>query len=149
MRAPLRYGAGPLHLLVMVGCFALAGYAGVRLLDARPIAVAVWFAAAVVAHDLVLFPLYALADRSAQAVLRRRTPVPWINHLRVPVLLSGLLLLVWFPLIFQLSGFYTAVTALPAGVYLGRWLLVTGVLFTGSAVVLAVRLRRASSSWRS
>ncbi|GAA3223848.1 hypothetical protein GCM10017691_11250 [Pseudonocardia petroleophila] len=140
-----RYGAGPVHLLAMVGCFALAAYAGVRLLDARPLAVAIWFTAAVVAHDLVLFPLYTLADRSAQAVLRRRAPAPtlWINHLRVPVLLSGLLLLVWFPLIFQLSGFYTAVTALPAEVYLGRWLLVTGVLFTGSAAILAGRLLRA------
>lgn len=67
----------------------------------------------------------------------------------MPVLLSGLLLLVRFPLIFKLSGFYTAATALPADVYLGRWLLVTGVLFVGSAVVPVVRLRRASSSWRS
>lgn len=141
-----RYGAGPLHLLVMVGCFALAAYAGLRLLDARPVAVAVWFAAAVVAHDLVLFPLYTQADRSARAVLRRRpAPVQWINHLRVPALLSGLLLLVWFPLVFRLSGFYTAVTALPADVYLGRWLLVTGVLFTGSALALAVRLLRSST----
>lgn len=70
-----RYGAGPVHLLVMVGCFALASYAGVRLLDTRPLAVAIWFTAAVVAHDLMLFPLYTPADRSAQAVLRRRAPL--------------------------------------------------------------------------
>lgn len=150
------YGAGPLHLLALIGCFALAGYAGVRLLDDAPLAVAVWFTGAVVGHDLVLFPLYTVADRSAQAVLRHRAaplpPVPWINHLRVPVLLSGLLLLVWFPLIFQLSGFYTAVTAMPADVYLGRWLLLTGVLFTASALAFAVRVRRRSRShdagWR-
>lgn len=139
------YGAGPLHQLVLVGCFALAGYAGVRLVDSRPLGVAVWFAGAVIGHDLVLFPLYTVADRSAQAVLRHRRaplpPGPWLGHLWVPVLLSGLLLLVWFPLTLQLSGFYTAVTDLPSDVYLGRWLLITGALFVGSALVLALRLR--------
>ena len=58
----------------MLAGFALLGYV---LVAVRPAAlwnpgiwwqsVAVWFAAAVIGHDLVLFPLYALAD----AVLAR------------------------------------------------------------------------------
>ena len=58
-------------------------------------------------------PLYTLADRSAAAVFRHIPPklptVQWINYLRVPVVLSGLLLLIWFPLIFRLpTGFQAA-----------------------------------------
>ena len=36
--------------------------------------IAVWFAAAVVGHDLVLFPLYALVDRILSTRLGRRSP---------------------------------------------------------------------------
>ncbi|PZS19620.1 MAG: hypothetical protein DLM60_09890, partial [Pseudonocardiales bacterium] len=62
-----------------------------------------WFLGAVIAHDLVLFPLYALADRSLSTGLRSlrpgsppgRTPprVAALNYLRVPILGTGLLLL--------------------------------------------------------
>ncbi|HET7327780.1 MAG TPA: hypothetical protein VFJ14_10915 [Nocardioidaceae bacterium] len=140
------YGGNPLHLLAMLACFALAGYAGVRLLDAGAVGVAVWFVGAVIAHDLVLFPLYAVADRSVQGVLRHRAgplpAVPWINYLRVPVLLSALALLVYFPLILRLTDIYEGVTAMPVSVYLGRWLLLTGALFAVSALAFALRLRR-------
>ncbi|MEV6762583.1 hypothetical protein AB0N16_18510 [Streptomyces sp. NPDC051105] len=68
--------------------------------------------------------------------------MPWINHLRVPTFLSGLLLLVWFPLVFRPAGPYPGGTGLSYDVYLGRWLLITGVLFAASAVAFAVRLRR-------
>jgi hypothetical protein len=61
-------------------------------------------------------PLYSLADRSAMAVFRHRRPylpeVPWINYLRVPVVLSGMLLLIWFPLIFRLPTRFPATTTL-------------------------------------
>jgi hypothetical protein len=140
------YGSNPLHLLALIGSFALAGYAGLRLFDARPMSVAVWLFGAVIAHDLMLFPLYALADRSIQKVLQHRPApvpaVPWINHLRVPVLLSALLLLVYFPLILGYPPGYTAITGMPLSVYFERWLLVTGVLFTASALAFALRLRR-------
>lgn len=140
------YGANPLHLLALLGCFALAGYAGIRLFDAGVVGVLVWFVGAAVAHDLVLFPLYAIADRSMQAVLRHRAPalpdLSWINYLRVPTVLSALMLLVYFPLIFGLTDTYTAVTAMPVSVYLGRWLMITGVLFTLSAVAFALRLHQ-------
>lgn len=139
------YGANPLHLLAMLGCFALAWYAGAGLLHAKPVGVVVWFAGAVVGHDLILMPLYALADKSVMTVFRHRPPklptVPWINYLRVPVVLSGLLLLLWFPLIFRIPSHFPRTTDLSLDPYLGHWLLVTGALFLLSAVVFAVRLR--------
>ena len=139
------YGANPLHLLALLGSFALAGYAAVQLVHARPLAVAVWFLGAVVGHDLLLMPLYSLADRSALAAIRHRAArwpaVPWINYLRVPAGLSGLLFLVWFPLILRLHTNYQASTTLSPDPFLWHWLAVTGVLFLLSAVLLALRLR--------
>jgi len=141
------YGASPPHLLGMLGCFGLAGYAATRLLVGRPVAVAVWFVGAAVAHDVVFFPLYAIVDRSVTAVLRRRgralPPGPWVNYVRVPAMLSGLLLLVWFPLILRLPSAYAPSTGFSTRPYLGRWLLVSGGLFAASALALAVQLRRA------
>ena len=112
MRRFLRwYGASPLHLLTMLGCFALAGYAAAELLPGNPVGILVWLVGAVIGHDLLLLPLYTLADRSAMAVFRHRPPrlpaVPWINYLRVPAALSGMLLLIWFPLIFRLPARFT------------------------------------------
>jgi hypothetical protein len=147
MRRQLRwYGASPLHLLALLACFGLAGYAAVRLASSHPVAVAAWFGGAVIGHDLLLMPLYSLADRSAMAALRHRAPplpaTPWINYLRVPAALSGLLLLVWFPLILRLRSPYHASTTLSADPYLWHWLAVTGTLFLLSAVAFALRLRR-------
>ncbi|HTU72853.1 MAG TPA: hypothetical protein VMG38_04975 [Trebonia sp.] len=146
MRRLLRwYGANPLHLLVLLGGFAVAGYAAARLVPSRPAGIAVWFIGAVIGHDLLLFPLYTLADRSAAAVLRHRAArlpaVGWINYLRVPAALSGLLFLVWFPLILRLRTRYQASTTLSQDPYLWHWLGVTGALFLLSAVALALRMR--------
>jgi hypothetical protein len=144
------YGANPLHLLALICAFALAGYAAVRLFAVQPLGVAVWLVGAAIGHDLILFPLYALADRSAESVLRHRTAdlptKPWINYLRVPMFLSGLLLLVWFPLIFRMVAGFQAATGLTQDVYLGRWLAITGVLFGGAAVAFALSLRRVRQS---
>ncbi|MFF7929159.1 hypothetical protein ACFZDP_50430 [Streptomyces mirabilis] len=140
------YGSGPLHLLVLIASFALTGYAMVRLFAVQPWEVAIWFVGAAILHDLILLPLYSLADLSALYVLRHRAAdsptVPWINYLRVPTFLSGLLLLVWFPLIFRLAVPYPGDTGLSDSVYLGRWLAITGVLFCASALAFALRLRR-------
>jgi hypothetical protein len=139
------YGASPLHLLTMLGCFALAGYAAAELLPNNAVGILVWLAGAVIGHDLILMPLYTLADRSAMAVFRHRPPslpaVPWINHLRVPTALSGMLLLIWFPLIFRLPGHFPVTTTLSLDPYLWHWLAVTGALYLLSAAVLAMRLR--------
>jgi hypothetical protein len=149
MRRLLRwYGAGPLHLLSLLACFGLAGYAAAQLVSPRPLGVAVWLLGAVIGHDLLLVPLYSLADRSAVAVFRHRAPglpaVASINYVRVPAALSGLLLLVWFPLILRLTAAYHASTTLSPDPYLWHWLAVTGALFLLSAVAFAVRLRRTS-----
>ena len=148
MRRQLRwYGASPLHLLAFLGCFALAGYAAARLVPSRPLGVAAWFLGAVIGHDLVLMPLYSLADSSAAAAIRHRAPqlpaIPWVNYLRVPAALSGLLLLVWFPLILRLRTRYQASTTLSPAPFLWHWLAVTGALFLVSAVAYALRLRAA------
>ncbi|HEU5392668.1 MAG TPA: hypothetical protein VFV73_42935 [Streptosporangiaceae bacterium] len=153
MRRLLRwYGASPLHLLALLACFGLAGYAAARLVSSRPVAVLVWFGGAVAGHDLLLMPLYSLADRSAMAAIRHREPnlpaAPWINYVRVPVALSGLLLLIWFPLILRLRSPYHASTTLSADPYLWHWLAVTGTLFLLSAVAFALRLRSRSRAVR-
>jgi hypothetical protein len=139
------YGSNPLHLLVSIACFALAGYAAYQLRAGDVRGILIWLAGAVIGHDLILFPVYAIADRSMTAVFRRRPPalpaVPWINYLRVPVVLSAILLLMWFPLIFRLPKQFTVDhTALPITPYLGHWLAITGGLFLLSALTLALRL---------
>jgi hypothetical protein len=146
MRRFLRwYGASALHLLTMLGCLALAGYAAAELLPGNFVAIPVWLAGAVIGHDLILLPLYTLADRSARAVFRHRPPsppaVPWINYLRVPTALSGMLLLIWFPLIFRLPTRFHATTTLSLDPYLWHWLAVTGALYLLSAAALAWRMR--------
>jgi hypothetical protein len=135
------------------GSFALAGYAAVQWLSLDVFGIAVWFVAAVVGHDLLLMPLYTLADRSAAAVFRhipaKLPTVQWINYLRVPVVLSGLLLLIWFPLIFRLPTGFQAATPLSLNPYLWHWLAVTGALFLLSATALALRLRPGRVGTRS
>ncbi|GAA4983939.1 hypothetical protein [Actinopolymorpha pittospori] len=147
---PLRwYGAGPLHLLVLLGSFALAGYAAMRFVPGNPLGVAAWFVGAIVGHDLLLLPLYSLLDRGARAVFRHRPapgplpPGPWINHLRVPAVLSALLFLVFAPLILRLPSGFEHITGRPVTPYLTHWLLITGALFVGSAVILAWRVGQA------
>jgi len=100
-----RYGSSPLHLLALIACFALSAYAALQV-SGNPavVRIGLWFLGAVIAHDLVLFPLYALADRCLTGLRGRRPATPargTVNYLRVPALLSGLLLLVFFPLILR------------------------------------------------
>ena len=140
------YGASPWHLAAMVGCFALAGYAVSRIGDSPVLVrIALWFVGAAIAWDLVLGPAYALADRALLVPLRRAAPlgVRLVNHVRVPALLSSLLLLVWWPLVRQRSeGVYAVKTGLDQDPYLGRWLAVTAVLFGVSALLWLVRVGR-------
>ncbi len=149
------YGENPMHLLALLGCFALAGYAvsfAAQTDTPTALLLAAWFVGAVLGHDLVLFPLYALADRSLLAGRRARrrrtarpTRVPATNHIRAPLLGSALLALIFLPVIIrQGEASYTAAAGLTMGPFLGRWLLITGVLFLISAVAYAVRLARAA-----
>jgi hypothetical protein len=142
------YGAGPLHLVAITASFSLAGYALLQILD-RPQALdfALWFGAAVIAHDLVLLPFYSLlaliAYRGLDVSRGAPTRVAALNHVRIPAMLSGLTLLVWFPLILRLTDRYEATSGLSIEPYLGRWLLLTGVMFALSGIVFAIRVRRA------
>ena len=139
-----RYGASPLHALAHLAAFGLAGFAVLQLFDARDaFRVLVWFVAAVVLHDFLLLPFYSALDRAAQAIGGRLRAV---NYLRVPAGLSALLLLVYFPLILQRStDKLEQVSGAPAADYLGRWLLISGVLFAGSAVLFVARSRSAAA----
>jgi hypothetical protein len=145
------YGSNPLHLLSLLACFGLAGYAVLQAAHGPlPLRMAAWFVGALIGHDLLLFPLYAVADRTLTTLVPRRrgrllTPPGTVNYLRVPALLSGLLLLMFFPVILRRSeGPYGAASGLDQSPYLARWLLLTGAAFAVSAVLLALRWRRSA-----
>lgn len=152
------YGSRPLHLLTMLSGFALLGYIIVTVKLATLWSpgtwwqsIAVWLAAAIIGHDLLLFPLYALADRALFARFPRRTTNPNVsarNHIRVPALGAGLTLLIFLPgIIEQGSTTYHAATGQTQQPFLGRWLLLTAAMFAASALSYAARLalaRRAS-----
>ena len=146
------YGSHPLHLLTLIAGFALFGYVVATI---RPVtlwnpnawwqSMLVWFAAAIIAHDLVLFPLYALADRILVAASRIRprstASVSPLNYVRVPALSAALTLLVFLPGIIQQGArTYAAATGQTQEPFLGRWLLLTAAMFAVSAVLYAVRL---------
>lgn len=133
----------PLQLLLLACSFALAAYAGVRLLAGDWFGVALWIVGAALLHDLVLLPLYAVLDRALVKAAGRRREL--IMYVRVPAALSLLLLLVWFPLISgRVAERYPSATGLSADGFLTRWLLMTAALFGGSALLLVLRLRRAT-----
>jgi hypothetical protein len=144
------YGAGPLHLLAILASFAVAAYALGRALEltSNPDRIVLWLGGSIVAHDLILFPVYALLGALAAGALLRgdrssRLRIAALNHLRVPALLSGLLLLVWYPLVAgPADRGFMRVTGLSKDVYLERWLLLSGALFAASAVVFALRRPR-------
>jgi hypothetical protein len=134
-----RYGHGPLHLLGHLALVALAAFALSKMFRAdvapRPANLALWLALGALVHDLVLLPAYSLVDRAV-----RLLPAPLVNHVRFPMAISGLLLLVWFPLILerQPRNYVNALGREPPD-FLGRWLAVTAALFAVSALLYAVR----------
>lgn len=135
----------PLQLLLLACSFALAVYAGLRLLSGDWLGVALWVVGAALLHDLVLLPLYSLADRVTLGGLGAVGRREWAMYVRVPAALSALLLLVWFPLISgMVAEHYRSATGRSADGFLTRWLLITAVLFGGSALLLAGRRRRAA-----
>jgi hypothetical protein len=173
------YGAGPLHLSVALLALTVAGYVTLRVAQGAvgaPVAFAVWFLAAIVAHDFVLVPLYSLLDRLGRraAGVRRARPederrlvlarrdgrwvvepaarsvppprVSWLNHVRFPALASGLLLLLFFPLVLGLSEEdYALASGQSTDGYLERWALLSAGLFAVSGAVYAVRRLRSGA----
>jgi hypothetical protein len=141
-----RYGARPAHLSALLACCAIAGYAASFLLgDPALLRVLTWFVGAAVVHDLVLFPLYALADRALGRLPRLR--VPLVNHVRVPLLGAGLTFLVFLPgIVRQGEATHLAATGLDQQPYLGRWLALVAAMAGLSALLYLVRLTRRSGA---
>jgi hypothetical protein len=97
----------------------------------------------VIAHDLLLFPLYALADRAlfARTGSARHPNVSARNHIRVPALGAALTLLIFLPGIIQQGApTYQAATGQTQQPFLGRWLLLAAAMFAVSAICYATRL---------
>ena len=145
-----RYGANPLHLAAHLVVFAIAAFAIVRIASGAGLVKLIGlYVGFVIAHDLVFMPVYSGLDRAVRAMLARvsvrsSARVPAINHIRAPAVISGVLLIIYAPLIsgkadagyFQASGHHLEG-------YLRNWLLISVILFVGSGLIYALRLRRA------
>jgi hypothetical protein len=155
------YGANPLHLLAHIGVFFIAGWAIAQIFRAGfVINWIAWFLGAALLHDLVLVPLYSALDRGLQISVGRdgggppagagaeddppdRTRPSPLNHLRVPAVVSAILLLVYFPLILgYASKNYEHDTGHALAGYTRNWLLICAGLFLFSALVYVVRVIR-------
>ena len=134
-----RYGASPLHLLAHLALLPLVAFALLQIAERGDAArILIWLALSAVVHDLLLLPFYGLHDRAAQ-----RTAGRAVNYVRVPVLLSGLLLLVFFPVISgKGNGTFHGVSGLDYEGYFARWLLITAALFAISGAAYRLRGRR-------
>jgi len=144
------YGASPVHLLAALASLAVSAWALLQVFDviSTPGRFLLWFVGAIVLHDFVFLPLYSLLGLGASGALTRgeqpsRFRIAALNHLRIPVMLSALMLLVWYPLVLSKSpaGFEGA-TGRSTDIYMERWLALTAVLLVGSALLLAVRARK-------
>jgi hypothetical protein len=150
------YGSNPLHLLAHIGVFFIAGWAISQIIGAGfAINWIAWFLGAALLHDLVLLPLYSTIDRGLIATVgapvtsigdepdgAARRPSP-LNYLRVPLVVSGILLLVYFPLILgYASKNYRHDTGHALAGYTRNWLLICAGLFLFSALIYAVRVIR-------
>lgn len=167
-RAAQLYGDRLFHLVVVTAALAFGAYAVATLgIDNlfNPVtwwqSIAVWFAVAVIAHDLVLFPLYSLFDRLIpRAAAQRRSDgvrapgflrVPVVNYVRIPTMAAGLLLLMFLPGIIRQGAFtYEAATGLTQEPFRGRWLLIVAAFYLISflcylAATAARRARRSGS----
>lgn len=135
------YGASPVHLLAHLVLLPLAAYALLQIADTRnAVRILVWLLASAVLHDILLLPFYGVLDRVA-----RRATGSAVNFIRVPALLSGLLLLVFYPAIAGKGArSFSRVSGLDWSGYLGRWLLVTAGLFLLSGALYLVRGRSRS-----
>lgn len=147
-RTPLRRaGLGTwalVRLALLLGCFALAYYTVDLLLFDDPSLpwVAIWFAGALILHDLVLFPLYAGGDLVLALALRAlpRPRVPLVNHVRIPVLGAGLTLLMFLPgIIGQGTATHLRASGLDQQPYLENWVRLAVGLFAASAVIWVAR----------
>lgn len=145
-----RYGASPLHLVAHLGGFAIAAIALDRIFSGGDVKeLLLWYLGFAIVHDLVFVPVYTGLDRAlrmagARLSLPSRSGVPVVNHLRAPAVISGVLLIVYLPLISGRSDSgYFALSGHHLTHYVRNWLLITAALFVGSAVVYCLRVVRA------
>jgi hypothetical protein len=142
------YGSHPLHLIGHLGLFFIAGWAITQILGGGFIINWIaWFLGAALLHDLVLLPIYSTLDRGVVHDARRRrpgrAPHPSLNHIRVPAMIAGVLLLVYCPVILGLSARnYRNDTGHQLAGYTRNWLLITAGLFLSSALVYVMRVMR-------
>lgn len=141
------YGASPLHLAAHLVALAVVAFAFDRIFSGGRIPVLlVLYLGLVIAHDLVFVPFYTSLDRLMRGVLAplsssRRLGVPVINHVRAPLLISALLLLIYGPLISGLSDrSYFAFSGHHLEHYGRNWLLITAALLLGSSLIYAARV---------
>jgi hypothetical protein len=150
-----RYGASPLHLAGHLVVFAIALFAIWRIASAQSvvklIALYIGFA---IAHDLIFLPAYSGLDRAMRTAIARLPigrpgSVPAINHIRAPALISGLLLIIYAPMVSGRDARgYLLSSGHPVDGYLRNWLLISVALFLGSAVIYALRVGRAATKSR-
>jgi hypothetical protein len=147
-----QYGASPLHLLTLMASFAVSGAAidgWLHLPTSQVVTIIIWFLAVAIGHDLVLLPLYSLVDRIAFGAGRRRVASPAVGsppgsaYVRVPLLLSAILLIAFFPEILRLgNASFESASGHSQDPYLARWLLASGILLALSAFAYALSLAR-------
>ena len=93
---------------------------------------------------MIFLPIYLILDLIARLGIQDHAlrNVRAINHIRFPLVISGVMFLTTFPLILGRSETnYVRLSGDEYPDYLGRWLLIVAVLFGVSAVSYAVRLR--------
>jgi hypothetical protein len=150
----------PLHLLAIVVSFAIvaAGVAGWFQAGSDPRGIILWALGSAIAFEWILLPLAWLLDwvafgRSWTVGFDRGETAPDQAgadraptnraYVRVPAMLSALLLIVFAPLIFRAdTPTFVATTGLQPPDYLARWLLATAAMFAASAMLYALSLRR-------
>jgi MFS family permease len=152
-------GGNPVSILLLLASLALTGYAVTYWIDTpTPWRFVIWFGAALIGHDLIAAPVYLGLDRLLVRAVGGRPDErgldEWrrlaILHVRFPVLMSVLLLAMWYPLVLARSdNVYFAAAGRHQSRFLGQYLLVVSILFAGSIVLYAVRLSRAGGRSRT
>jgi hypothetical protein len=163
-----RYGASPLHLLAFGASLAVTGLAAKGWLDEPAISIRyilIWFFGAIVAHDTVALPLYSALDRLALTISHRArrgpaapgaaerqpaspatTRAPGWVYVRVPLILSGLVLLVFgAEILREGNATFRVASGHSQDVYLSRYLIVVAAMFVLSGLVYLLSCARASS----
>lgn len=136
-----------LSLAAAVYVLATVGLSALWNPDSWWQSIAVWFVGAVLLHDFVLFPAYALVDRVLRRLdaIRNRSgsPVPVVNYLRVPTMVAAFTFVMFFPGILQQGAEkFGSATGLTQDPFLERWLLLVAASYLLSALLYGVACAR-------